>query len=232
MMIRSVAVDDEPRALEVLRIHAERASSLSLEATFVDPFKAIEYINDNAVDLVFLDINMPDINGLSVVKYFKNRPLVIFTTAHSEYAIESYEVEALDYLLKPFDFARFLLAVNKAQSRLESDQSESSPKELPGFLFVNTGNQKQRILLDELLYVESEGNYVSYVTTSGKHLVRASVKETLKLLPANQFVQIHRSYIVALQRVEKIEDHHVFVSNKKMPVGATYREHFNKLVNS
>ena len=225
-MIRCVAIDDEPGALEVIKRHASRSSALSLEQIFTDPFKAIEYVNEQAIELVFLDINMPDINGLQLVTYFKHKPLIVFTTAHSAYAIESYQVEAIDYLLKPFDYARFLKAITRAQERLKSPAPRSSPP----FIFVNTGNQKQRIMLDDLLYIESEGNYVSYVTQTAKYLVRASIRDTLKALPAEQFTQIHRSFIVALQAIDRIEDNRVFISNRKLPIGATYRERFYQLI--
>lgn len=224
-MIRCVAVDDEPKALEVIQRHASRSSVLNLEQTFTDPFEAIEYVNSQAIELVFLDINMPDINGLQLVEHFRHKPLVVFTTAHSAYAIESYQVEAIDYLLKPFDYARFLKAVSRAEERLKA-LSRSSPP----FLFINTGNQKQRIMLDALLYIESEGNYVSYATKTAKHLVRASIRDTLTTLPADQFVQIHRSYIVALQAIDRIEDNRVFIADRMLPIGATYREGFSRRI--
>lgn len=226
-MIHCIAIDDEPRALEVIKSHAGRVDFLTLEQTFVDPFKAINYVNDHPIDLIFLDINMPDISGFRLLKNLTKKPLIIFTTAHSEYALESYEVEAIDYLLKPFDFARFLLAVTKAKERLSTTLTTSND-----FFFINTGNQKHRLFFKELLYVEGEGNYVRYVTKTGKFLVRASIKETLQQLPSTSFMQIHRSFIVALQWVDKIEDNHVHVGNKRMAISATYREAFSKVIDS
>lgn len=225
-MIRCVAIDDEPGALEVIQNHASRSSAITLEHTFTDPFEAIEYVNAQKIELVFLDINMPDINGLQLVEHFRHKPLIVFTTAHSAYAIESYQVEAIDYLLKPFDYARFLKAIARAEERLKSP----SPRSSPPFIFVNTGNQKQRIMLDDLLYIESEGNYVSYATQTAKYLVRASIRDTLKTLPEEQFTQIHRSFIVALQAIDRIEDNRVFISNRMLPIGATYREGFYQLI--
>ncbi|MEM8488979.1 MAG: response regulator transcription factor, partial [Bacteroidota bacterium] len=208
MTLRCVAIDDEPRALSVLGNHASRTELVDLLESFVDPFAAIDYINSNAVDLVFLDINMPEIDGLRLVKCLTNKPLIVFTTAHSEYAIESYEVEALDYLLKPFDYTRFIAAVHKAKARREAE-AQVVPA---AFLFVNTGNQKQRIVVDELQYLVSEGNYVRYVATSGSYLVRASIKDTLRSLSPAAFMQVHRSYIVALRWVDKIEESSVFIA--------------------
>lgn len=226
MTLRCVAIDDEPRALSVLGNHASRTEMVDLLQTFVDPFAAIDYINSNAVDLVFLDINMPEIDGLRLVKCLTNKPLIVFTTAHSEYAIESYEVEALDYLLKPFDYTRFMAAVHKAKARREA---QAVPAD---FLFVNTGTQKQRIVVDELQYLVSEGNYVRYVTSSGSCLVRASIKETLRSLNPSAFMQVHRSYIVALRWVDKIEESNVFIAQTQIPIGAKYKESFLSRIDS
>lgn len=226
-MIRCIAIDDEPKALEVIKNHIARVPFLQLMKSFVDPFKAVNFFNENQIDLVFLDINMPDINGVQLVKNFTNKPLIIFTTAYSEYAIQSYEVEAVDYLLKPFDFARFLRAATKAKDRLSK-----STLHVNNFFFVNTGNQKRRLFYSEIYCIEGEGNYVKYLTKEGNVLVRSTIKETLQLLPPSRFVQIHRSYIVALQWIEKIEDNHVYVAQRRISIGATYRENFLRVIES
>lgn len=221
--LRCVAVDDEPRALQVVQRHAERTPFLDLVASFVDPVEALSYLNTHPVDVLFVDVNIPDLDGLSLVRQLKHVPLLIFTTAHSEYAVESYEVEAVDFLLKPFDYPRFLQAASKAKDRVPSEAPSPS---VPGFLFVNTGTQKQRIMLEELRFLEGEGNYVKYTTVSSSYLVRTSIKQALSTLPADQFVQIHRSFVVALRHIDKIEDHHVFIGSSYFPVGATYRSVF------
>ena len=221
--IRCVAVDDEPRALQVVQRHAQRTPFLDLVASFVDPVEALAYLNAHTVDVLLIDIQIPDLDGLSLVRQLKKVPLLIFTTAHSEYAVESYEVEAVDYLLKPFDYPRFLQAASKVQQRLYPG---IQPFSSSGFLFLNTGSQKQRVMMDELRVLEGEGNYVNYMTETSTYLVRTSIKQALRALPADQFVQIHRSYVVALRHIDKIEDHFVFIGNKHFPVGATYRSHF------
>jgi len=221
--IRCVAVDDEPRALQVVQRHAERTPFLELVASFTDPVEALTYLNEHPVDVLFIDIHIPDLDGLSLVRQLLRVPLLIFTTAHSEYAVESYEVEAIDYLLKPFDYARFLQAATKAQMRLKAEPVAASSTD---FLFLNTGTQKQRIMLDALRYLEGEGNYVKYVSQSASYLVRTSIKQALAGLPTDQFIQIHRSYIVALRHIDKIEDHHVFIGKKPISIGATYRTAF------
>jgi len=225
-MIRAIAIDDEPRALTIIQSHAAKVSFLTLEKSFTDPFQGIEYINDHGPDLVFLDINMPDISGLELLKNLRKEPLIIFTTAHSEYAVKSYEVQALDYLLKPFDYARFLLAVTKAKEKMRT-----STKSNNAFFFVSTGNQKQRLIYDHILYVEGEGNYVNYYTEKKKVMVRSTIKGTLELLPNTDFIQIHRSYIVALPWIDKIEDNHVVIGGKRIAIGATYRDEFLKIIN-
>ena len=225
-MIKAIAIDDEPKALTIIQSHAAKVSFLTLEQCFTDPFQGIEYINDQTPDLVFLDINMPDISGLQLLKNLTIMPLVIFTTAHSEYAVKSYEVAALDYLLKPFDYARFLLAVTKAKAQLNK-----AKKPAADFFFVNTGNQKQRLFYKEIYYIEGEGNYVNYYTKTGKVMVRSTIKKTLTLLAPETFIQIHRSYIVALPWIDKIEDNQVVICGKRIAIGATYRDAFIKIIN-
>lgn len=228
-MISCIAIDDEPKALNVIRSHVSRVDFLDLQETFVDPFKAITYLGKYSVDLIFLDINMPDISGFEFLKHLSNNPVIIFTTAHSEYAIQSYEVEAIDYLLKPFDFSRFLLAVTKAKNKLSENVPPSLNKE---FLFLNMGLSKRKVLIDDILYIESDGNYVNYFTKKGKLMVRASIKETMGILSPSLFVQTHRSFIVSLRWVEKIEDNHIYISDKEIPIGSTYKNKFLKLIDT
>lgn len=224
-MITCIAIDDEPKALGIIRHHCARIPFLSLEDCFLDPFAAMAFLREKPVDLVFLDINMPDLSGLDLARLLLPKPLLIFTTAHSEYALASYEVEAVDYLLKPFDFARLLAAVNKVSDRLKSGSLVSTD-----FFFVNAGAHKQRLVYQDLYYIESEGNYLNYVGKHGKTLVRSSIKEALELLPAQLFVQIHRSFLVSMAWIEKIEDHHVFIAQRKIAIGPTYREAFYKRI--
>lgn len=225
-MITCIAIDDEPKALDIIKNHVSKIDFVHLENTFTDPFKALSFLASHPVDLVFLDINMPGVDGIQIARYGKQAALIIFTTAHSEYALESYEVEAVDYLLKPFDFARFLKAVNKAKDRLSA-----KPLQPGDYFFVNTGNQKKRLLYGEILCIQAGGNYVRYHATE-KILVRASVGDTMSLLPAQLFVQIHRSTIVSLLWIDKVEDNHVFIQNMRFQIGATYREAFLKRIDS
>lgn len=224
-MIRCIAIDDEPKSLEIIENHVSKIDYLHLENVFTDPFKAINFIEANPIDLIFLDINMPDIDGMKFLTHLKKKPQVIFTTAHSEYALQSYEVEAIDYLLKPFDFSRFLTAVSKVKEKINTNISQAD------FFFVNTGNQKKRLLYKDILYIRAEGNYVMYHTLTDKTMVRASIGETIELLPRNMFIQIHRSTIVSLQSIDKIEDNHVHIQSEKHQISSTYRDAFLMLVN-
>jgi len=224
-MIKCIAIDDEPKALEIIKNHVSKIDYLQLENVFTDPFKAITFINDSNIELLFLDINMPDIDGMNFVKHLIQKPLIIFTTAHSEYAIESYEVEAIDFLLKPFDFSRFLAAANKAKERLLKLSAKTA-----AFFFVSSGTQKIKLIYDDILFIKGDGNYVTYQTKSGRVMVRNSITASRSELPSNTFVQIHRSTIVSLKWVDKVEDNHVYIVGNKFPISSTYRESFLRVI--
>ncbi|MGB3850868.1 MAG: LytTR family DNA-binding domain-containing protein [Tunicatimonas sp.] len=221
-MINAIAVDDEPLALQVISAHAARIPFLNLHKTFTDPFRALDYVHTNNVNLIFLDINMPDLSGLTLTEAIRNGALVIFTTAHAQYALESYEVEAVDYLLKPFDSSRFLKAVTRAQTQLGASEPT------PAFFFVNTGHERHRVCTDEIHYLEGSGNYVIYHLASKQLLVRATLKHTLAQLPGTRLIQIQRSYAVALSHIDKVQDNHVHVGGTRLAIGPTYRAAFQQ----
>lgn len=228
MIIRCIAIDDEPRALDVVKHHIAKLDDFVLLAVFVDPFSALNFINEQAVDVIFLDINMPDFNGIQFAQQFTGRPpLIVFTTAHSEFALDSYEANAVDYLLKPFDFTRFFKAAQKIRERLKSPEREPL-----NFFFVNTGHARSRIFYRDILFVQSEGNYVFYVTHTEKIMVRTSMKEVLNLLPSSDFIQIHKSYVIALQWIEKIQDNQVFIAQERIAIGPAFKEAFLQRVDS
>jgi DNA-binding LytR/AlgR family response regulator len=221
MTINAIAVDDEPHALQVIVAHAAKISLLNLRETFTDPFRALEYVHANPIDLIFLDINMPDLSGLTFIRTIRKAEVtVIFTTAHAQYAVESYEVEAADYLLKPFGFPRFLGAVTKVRERLSHQQPA------PSFFFVNTGHERHRVRYDEIRYLEGSGNYVVYYLTDRRLLVRSTLKNALVQLPSAGLIQIQRSYAVALAWVDKVQDNHVHVGEARLAIGPTYKEAF------
>ncbi len=221
MMIDAIAVDDEPPALLVISAHAAKIPFLNLYGTFTDPLRALDYVHHNNINLIFLDINMPDLTGLTFVKAVRrNGVKVIFTTAHAQYAVESYAVEAIDYLLKPFGFPRFLEAVTKVHERLKHHDPTSA------FFFVNTGRERHRVRNDEIRYLEADGNYVVYHLADRRLMVRATLKDALAQLPTTYLIQIQRSYAVALAWVDKVSDNQVHVGETRLAIGPTYREAF------
>ncbi len=225
-MISAIAVDDEPKALQIIEDHASKVTFLELQKVFTDPFKALDFVHENNVDLIFLDINMPDISGLEFSRaVLKSEVLIIFTTAHSEYALESYELEALDYLLKPFEFTRFQAAVSKANQRIRSSTTSESK-----CFFVNTGSERNKICYNDIKYIEGSGNYVSYYLKTKKIMVRSTIKETLARLPSSHFLQVQRSYIVALNHIDKIRDNHIYVKDTKISIGPSYKEQFKLII--
>ncbi|MCJ8163945.1 LytTR family DNA-binding domain-containing protein [Pontibacter sp. E15-1] len=219
--MKAIAIDDEPMALEVVRSLAAKVPYLELVASFTDAFKALEYLQQEPIDLLFLDIKMPDITGLEFVTSLQKMPLVIFTTAYSEHAVTSFELDAVDYLLKPFSLARFVKACNKAQELYQLRSGADTSKD---YLFLKTGYEQVKVLYDEILYMEAAGNYVTFVLRDKKLLTRMTISEASELLPAEKFTRVHRSYIVAKDRIDKIERHQVCVQGYEVPVGASYMQ--------
>lgn len=229
-MIVCIAVDDEPKALEVLSIHASKAPEIELAKTFTNPLEALAWLKDNFVDVIFLDINMPGISGLQFIEKLQIKPYIIFTTAYSEYAIESYDFEAVDYLLKPIEFDRFYKAVNKVkrQIQLNSIQQDSL---LSKFIFVKDGYKQIKICIDDILFVQSEGNYLNIVTVKEKVLARMTFPYLLEKLPRNLFFRIHNSYVINVSHIQKIEDNQIFIRDVKIPMGIKYKERFLSFLN-
>ncbi|MBC5772726.1 response regulator transcription factor [Pontibacter sp. KCTC 32443] len=219
--MKAIAIDDEPMALEVVRSHAAKVPFLELVACFTDAFKALEYLQQEPVDLLFLDIKMPDISGLEFVTSLQKKPMVIFTTAYTEHAVTSFELDAIDYLLKPFSLPRFIKACNKAQELLQLRGTTSTAKD---YLFLKTGYEQVKVYYDEILYLEAAGNYVTFVLSDKKLLTRMTISEATDMLPADKFIRVHRSYIVAKNKIDKIERHQVCIKGNEVPVGASYMQ--------
>lgn len=222
-MLTAIAIDDEPLALEVVRSHAGKVPYIDLLDCFTNAFEAIIYLQKKPVDLLFLDIKMPDINGIELLNSLGKKPLVIFTTAYSEHAVESFELDAVDYLLKPFSFARFLKACNKANAII-SLRGAADKKD---YLFLKTGYEQVRVNLNDIYYLEATGNYVSFVLKDKTHLSRMTITEVEHLLPADKFVRTHRSFIAAIDKIDKIERHQITVNGVILPVGSTYYQNLN-----
>ncbi|WKN42235.1 LytR/AlgR family response regulator transcription factor [Tunicatimonas pelagia] len=225
-MIRAIAIDDEPNALRVIENHAAQVPFLQLVETFTDPFKALKFLEENSAHLIFLDINMPDISGLELSSILNEKNvLVIFTTAFSEYALESYDLDAVDYLLKPFEFTRFHSALLKVRKRLNSSNHATN------FFFVNTGSEQRKMRYEDIQYIEGSGNYVTYHLSSEKVLVRSTIKQVRAYLPSAEFIQVQRSYIVALSHIDVIRDNHIHIGQARISIGPKYKEQVKSVVN-
>lgn len=228
-MISTIAVDDEPVALDVIKNHAEKVPFIDLKETFSSAMEALAFLKKEPVQLVFLDINMPDLSGLEFAGLMQGQAQVIFTTAYREYAINGFELAVTDYLLKPINFHRFLQACQLAEKRLAMPSSEPLAK--PQSLFVKDGYNWVQINFDNLLYAQAEDNYVSLFEEQKRTLTRMTLNKLLSKLPAGQFIQVHKSYIVALSKIEKIEDSHVITAGKRIPVSNSFRKSFLQVIN-
>ncbi|UCE20605.1 MAG: response regulator transcription factor [Gemmatimonadota bacterium] len=234
--MKCLAIDDEPRALKVLGNYIEKVPYLELSGNFREALKALDYLQINTVDLIFLDINMPDLTGLQFLKSLIHKPLVIFTTAYSEYAVESYDFDAVDFLLKPIEFDRFLKATNRALKQFQlihqlerSDISNSKSEERGKHtVLIKSGSETHQIKIEDIQYVEGAGNYVTFVTRDKKIMSLLTMKDVMDILPSQQFHRVHKSYIVGLKHIRLIERHHLEVRDKKIPIGRLYKESFLK----
>lgn len=227
--LRAIAVDDEPKALEIIQMHTAKVPFLTLCNSFRDPIEAIEWVRTHPIDVIFLDINMPQISGLKFRELIGEEVMIVFTTAYSKYAVESYELKAVDYLLKPIPFDRFLKATIKAQelysykAQISSSQKEYQPSG-HHHIYVKSGTKLHKLNTDDILYFQKEGNYVVFHTKHKKILSRLNMNQVLELIPEIGFLRVHKSYIVNLLNVEIIESHQLTVGGYKIPVAKPYRE--------
>lgn len=226
MKMTAIAIDDEPVALSVIQAHAAKVPYLELRGTFTNAFDAMELLRSEKIDLLFLDIKMPDISGLDFLTSLQEPPMTVFTTAYSEHAVKSFELDAIDYLLKPFSLARFLKACNKAHNLLQLRQEKvaGSSNAAPDYIFIKCGYEQHKVKLEEVLYLESAGNYVNFMLEDRKVLSRLSMQEALALLPDARFTRVHRSYIVANDKVDRIDRSCLYIRQAIIPVGAAFGE--------
>lgn len=224
--MKCIAIDDEPIALQVIESHAAKVPFIHLEKTFMDAMEAIAYLQREQVDLVFLDINMPDISGIELYNSLRRKPLLIFTTAYPDYALTGFELDAVDYLLKPFGLSRFMQACSKAFERFQYGKEEVTQD----FLFVKSGTEQHRVFYRDILYLEASGNYVTFfLNNSKKILSRMTMAEAEQLMPVNDFLRIHRSYIVAKKQIEKIDKNQLYIRGQELPIGELYQGQVSKL---
>ena len=223
--MNAIALDDEPLALEVVRSHASKVPFLNLKAEFTDAFKAMEYIQKENIDLIFLDIKMPDISGIDFMNSLNKKPMVIFTTAYSEHAVTSFELDAIDYLLKPFSLSRFVKGCNKAYELFQLRNKSGSAD----FIFLKTGYEQEKVNFDDILYLEAAGNYVNFVLKNKSLLSRMTFAELEVILPKNKFIRIHRSYMAAVAAINRIERHQIHIKDIQIPVSESYMANLSRL---
>jgi two-component system LytT family response regulator len=224
----AIAIDDEPIALDIVRNHAAGVSFLNIAGYFTNAFEGLDYIKHNRVDLILLDIKMPDISGLALLNGLADPPMVIFTTAYSEHAVKSFELDAVDYLLKPFSAERFLKSCNKAHELYQLRNNK--PAAEPAYIFVKDGYEQVRVELDAILFIEAAGNYTKiYLDNNTSVSTRITVSDMLALLPDNNFKRTHRAYIVARNKITRFDRAQVYINEHIIPIGATYSDNLRDL---
>ena len=239
-----IIVEDEPLARSLMENYIQKVPYLHLIQSFSDPLKALEYLRENTVDILFSDIQMPEITGITLLKILQKKPLIILTTAYSEYAIEGYELDVLDYLLKPITFERFLKSVERATLRLNGNLLPKTPEKnvpekfpivvptesIQPFIFVKDGTKLVKIRLNEIMYIEGLKDYVTIYTSQQKIVSLQTVKSLESTLPEKQFIRIHNSYIVALEWIEAIQREKVQIGKVFLPISDTYRKAFKDFI--
>ena len=221
--IRCLIIDDEPPAIELLQKYTSMIDQLEVVGTSHSAVKAFDILKDKQVDLMFLDIQMPVLNGIDFIKTLKNPPAIILTTAYREYAIESYDLDIIDYLLKPIAFDRFLKAVDRYRERTAPITKTDNTPQID-HIFCNVNRTHHKIVLKEILCIESLKDYVRVHTIKDQLVVKGNIGSFMKLLPSNQFVRIHRSFAVAIAHVQSYNQSEVEIGGKKLPVGVSYRK--------
>jgi DNA-binding LytR/AlgR family response regulator len=230
-MLNTIIIDDEPIAIEVIKSLAVDVPFISIKESFTRPLQALEFLRLNKVHLIFLDIKMPGISGIEFLKSLSDPPMIIFTTAYTEHAVQSFELDAVDYLLKPFSFTRFLKACNKAAAfhHMRVNGLTSSLDGLPS-IFLKSGYEQIKVELSALVYVESIGNYLHFIFDTKQVISRMTMIEAEGMLPKPFFLRIHRSYIVSISKISKVDKRSVWLNGKELPIGQSYVAEIEKLL--
>ncbi len=222
--IKCIIVEDEPLAVKVLSDYIRQVPFLELQGTFKDAILATDYLRNNQTELIFLDIHLPKLKGMAFLKTLTHPPSVIVTTAYHEYAVEGFNLNVTDYLLKPFDFERFLIAVTKVKTAQKEKLPFNEIQETKDFIFLTIQKKKVKILFSEILYIESQREYIRIVTTKKEYSSKMSTHEIEALLPATLFKRIHRSFIVSVNKIESYTAEMVEVNGMSIPIGRGYRD--------
>jgi len=226
-MIKALAIDDEPLALSVIENFCSQLDYIDLQKTFIKPTEALKHLKKFPVDLLFLDIHMPSLTGIDFYKQIEQNTLVIFCTAHSQYAVEGFNLNALDYLLKPFTFERFKQATEKARDYFSQSEGQKTRH-----IFIRADYSLQKINLDDILCIEALDDYLKIYIENQKTIVaRLTMKAIMEKLPSNEFIRVHRSFIVPVKRVESVRNKTINILDKKIPIGNSYEEEVQKIFN-
>lgn len=233
-MIRCLIVDDEPLALDILVDYISKVPFLELIKATTSAFEALALVQESKADLVFLDVQMPELTGIQFLKIINGKCNVILTTAYPQYALDGYDLSVSDYLLKPIAFDRFYKAVQKVQGgltqRLAVQENVQGVQNSNGFIFVKTEHKIQKIYLNDILYIEGLKDYISIFTHSERVITLQNMKKMEDVLPAGHFIRVHKSYIIALDKIESIERSRILIGEKIIPIGDTYRDPFFKMI--
>ncbi len=225
--MKCIALDDEPLALQLLENYALQTGWIEMTKTFTDPVSAAEFINADHFDFLFLDIQMPDVNGMQFYSNLTNKPPVIFTTAYSQFAAQGFDLEAVDYLMKPFDYDRFLKAVTKAKEYIEYKQSKEMNE---GYLFVKYNYQWVKILFKDIELIEALDDYIKIFTPGKSYLIHMSMKVVSEKLPPQLFTRVHRSYIVPIEKINAWNKNSLTLDDKTIPVSYTYQKQLQEIL--
>ena len=235
MRIKCLIVDDEPPAREVLKRYVEEMPMLEMMGECANAIQAITLLQQQTIDLIFLDIRMPQLNGTDFLKTIKNPPKIIFTTAYSEYAVEGYELDIIDYLVKPIRFERFVKAVNKAFPVLGNKQSfeESEPvdeRKNESFVYFRADRKMIKVLLTDILYIESMKDYVKVITSNNSFITKQSISSVETMLPEKKFIRTHRSFIVSIDKIRSFTNEIIEIGKTEIPIGKLYRINVMKMI--
>lgn len=231
MIINCIAVDDEPLALDIIKDYISQVPFLKLMKTFSDGISVIEYLASNKVDLIFLDIEMGGLSGTQLLKSLEIKPNVIMTTAYRNYAVDAFDLNVTDYLLKPFSFERFLKSVEKVYTLLKDKQREpETGVSTKDYFFVKSNYKMVKVNYDDILYIEGLSEYIIIKTKTANIITLQSFKNLEQTLPDSGFIRIHKSYLVSLSKIESIEGQYVKIANKELPIGSKYKDNFFKII--
>ncbi|RUT69222.1 DNA-binding response regulator [Flavobacterium cupreum] len=233
MKINCLIIDDEPLAINVIKNYLEAVENFEVAATFSNPIEGLNFVKNNKVDVIFLDINMPVLDGINFIKSLENPPLLVITSAYSQFAIETYELDVLDYLVKPIEFPRLMKTLNKISKRLSSSSTATpleSSTESP-FIFVKIDKKRmKKIFFNEILVIESLKDYLKINTLTGKYIIHSTLSDFTDLLPERNFLRIHRSYTIAIDKIDAVEGNSIEIEGLRYVIGRSYIDHVKQRI--